>query len=1156
MPSRRLPAGLLLAAALLAGAPASTQDTGAACAVMPAGVTAPAPTELAGSMTSACVATYGTGLSGILVYVFSDASTVRDLMDRAAQQPRMREMAGLGERALQYIPLREGPERDGTLLGTASISFSRGCFFVQASFSDGSEGEARRLLSETDALIQRQPSCGGAEPPAPPPGGGMSLGLACDPTGLNEGGRAACNAAVSNLPAGAEIAYRWTVDGAARSESGPLIELDGLAAGSHTVTVAARDVRSGVEIAPQSATLVRGAPGAPPLGPGTTPGSGPGTTARPPFGSLPVPLVAGGAIAIAIAIGGLIARTRGRPGARPRSPAPQPAAARPPPVAGPETPTPRPRPGLPPELLQPRTRPAAGPEALPPRGDEAHRRQRPPPRLWANLILRPSVLAARMRNASATEIIGDGVDFLFAGFVVEVGPPGEWEVDPATPVEAKWTVHNGTAQFVDQFTGLGSGIGELGQLDPLAQRTDAHNVAVRCAWKDADEELRISVHLRVRVRSVDGAERWPAPLEYTTPDAPIPIVGARPATWIALNTARRLRLGLPPEDSGVATAFADGMDEVYAEPGAELFGQPYAGGLGIAYPESIRPVEPEGGGPRLTVGHYFEVSADTPQMTVDGRQWVDESLLARKRQALVLRGRFRFEDDLLRRLGERGCPVQFRFHPTGEAPGAELSAGDRFDPLLTAHYRACRDRYQTSGLPEPQPVHVKLKPSKLVCERTPVLPHPGLPAPAGDDEGDPAFRTELHLRVRSAGDDPVPGSRIRPGRPSTEAERDVLTSIADWRLLFKYDPPPNAMLLRWEAAYRRRDDLQVEVLDVDEEGRLQFAGEEAGSRVSWYLYDHWNAFFNADERYLLGQCTLMHVSLLADGEQLKCVDFPIGPARKLYLYVDYQEVSFIGHVSAGLIDSRGHEVRVGFYPFLTAEGTASYKVTQTAVGLAGAAVGSKAGSWLVGEAALLLITAIPGIGQAGLALRLIRAARGAAIVAGTTAGLVGGAAVGSFGIGRLRDDGNYLVGQPPHRFDVCRGWDLTAAEYEKVLARMKEWKRRSDTNQLMYDTFGDEVFKGAPFTGNCASFVLDQFAAAGIDLKLPEGAVRRPGNFGSVVERDPRREVNPEPKRSDQYKLPWTYLDREVVRPNGLLGVYEPQAPAPGAPAVPVVIVN
>jgi hypothetical protein len=1094
--------------------------------------------------------------------------------------------------------------------GGTTQTFRVGCFRVRGDWEVAEADFTQAALASLQQRLTGTPCPGEAVTPPPPPGEGMSLGLACDANAVDVSGRVACNAAVSNAPEGAQLVYSWTVDGTGHGETGAELTLENLEVGSHSVSVSARDAATDVTLPQQTVSFTRlgAGPG------GAVGGSGGG-------GGLRIPLVAGAAIAITLALGGLALRTRkpraqpaaGAPGRvqytppqpappkAPRTPAPPPQSwptpgpPKPParggaPRAGPTTAPTRPRPPGPeaaPTRARPpgpeaapaakRRRPTEAPEDAPQRKD----RDRPPPTLSAQLLIRPSVLIERLYNTHTPRVLGDGVDFFFAGFVYQVGSPEEWEVDPAFPVVATWKVEGGTAELVDHCTWLKQPIGEFNLADRYANRTDAHNVAVRTSWHDKKGELKIGVKLDMHVRSIDRTTHWPDPLSYSTPLQAVPVVGANPKASLTANTERRIQRGLPSGEQGNITASADGIEKVYVEPVLELFEQPYAGGLNID-PGAIDPeVSAKTGGPQLLLSHFFDISRDVPKMTVDGKEYDDTSQLSKRQQALVLTCRFRFADRVLRRQGDRGCPVTFAFHPTGDALGLD-GGGDRFDYVLTAHYAACGERYKARGMPQPAPVFVSLVPSKIAIEPDPLadLPHPtattGATAGGGSGDPDAGYRTVVRARVRSSSGDHVPGSKVKPHRPS--GDDDVLAAVNSWELVFRYDPPQKEPLSRWDRAYAGKSEHTMLVHDVDEEGYLLVAPGGGRAVTRDVEYDHWKEFFNPSERYLVGQCSTMRMLLRADKEELEGSHFYVGPPCKIYVYVGWRAASVFGHPFLGLINEHGQEFRVGFYPHLAFTGVIPWEAQGVAVGGVGGVVGAKAGAWFAGEVALFLASFFPGVATARVAVQVVR--WGGTIV-GAAAGFGStGTTVGTTGVGILVDEGTShpksagsTEMDPPTRFDACRGWDISVSEYRQVLSRLKEWKRRSDTEGLLYSVVAGLVRSDkSPFAGNCVTFTVDNCAALGIRVPFSaDASVDRPVNYGEAVARDPRCEDNPMPGYGESFPgHPWDYRKAKRV-PNMLqidqtLGLTQPSAapPAPqpvsgatqgGTPAVPYVIV-
>ena len=1174
--SPRVRAGRAAVSALLLGWAVTCAAQGGtsspACRFLPPGGKL-IPFEPAGSDSSypitTCGSNYGSAAleANIVVNIWRDAARAeRWLQNRMVIfNPPARESSGYGERTLQLTPA------PGTTRWTQAIFFRRGCYAVEGFWDAASEATIRRHLAEVDRAIAAGPACPGAAavPPKTPATGSMSLGLACDPARLQDAGRVACNAAVSNLPAGADIVYRWTVDGALRGgATGRDLLVEGLAVGAHVVTVAARDTRSGTELGPQSASFTRRAPGGPG---GATPIGGSGTDL--------VPIVAGTAIAIAIALAGLAVRRRKPRAASPSAdkaprvqylpptPASEPLsvpavavpAARPLPGAGPEdVPQQAPRPKTvrkPAVAKKPRPRPSGGPEE----GGQPDR-QRSLPTLSVRMIVQPSILTARLYNLQTPQIVGDGVDYCFAGFDVTVGPPGEWQLDdapdPGSAVEPTWAATHGRVTAVDRYPGF-----QISGRD-LAERSPAHNVVVEAGpWHDQDGEILLALTVRARARSRDGAT---AELGPVTVEQRIPILGAKPRSelWIG-------KVGTAADDSeaisgGTIVADANGAERVYVDPAVHLFDLPYAGGLDLRLKE-VPALPRTANHPMLNLVDLFDLEWRVPRVAVDGTDYVDQG---RAQQRLVLRCKFRLDDPLGERGARDGCPVPLQIRLFGNAFGLE-NPTDQFDPMLVDHYAACGKRYAAGGLPEPAPVAVQLRPSEIAFEKLVDLPRADrvMDAATQPESSGDEFVARLRPRLRSASGDPVTYDTLQADRPTIEG----------WTMIMAYEPPTEEPLRRWDAMATKSGDLYAEVHGVDKEGYLLFDGSGGGSPVPYYEYDHWKSFYNADAHYLVGQCCKMRATVRADGKAFHG-EFFVGPPCKLYVYIDFRDdAGPVGHPFLGLIDEQGRELRAGFYPYLTFDAVAPWESAAAAEMTVGGLVGAKAASWIVGEAALALAALIPGVGQAGMAIRVVR---WAAVGAGAFGGAAAGFAAGLTGIGRIYDEGNFRPKEPgssdladPHRFDVCRGSDISRAEYARVLARLKEWKRRSDTDGLIYNLSGKLVKDFGPFTGNCVSFVVDNFATIGATIPYPADAnLERPGDYGRAVASDPRCESNPKPEDGRAFQHPWIYgkairwkaLDRDPtanLRLDDILGVTQPprpseQPPADASRAIPYRIVD
>jgi len=754
------------------------------------------PMEPGGSPSSFPIALCGSSYGGstwtsITVYLWREQRLGEGWMQNRLErfEPKAQESSGFGERTLLTT------QRPGGQI-SHSLFFRRGCYTVEGHWNAATEVLIRGHLATVDRALAAEPPCPGAQvtPRPKPPAGSMSLGLACDAARLQDAGRVACNAAVSNVPAGAEIGYRWTVDGTVRpGATGRDLLLEGLAVGTHVVSVAARETKSGTELAPQTASLTRRTAGG---SSGPTPSGGSGIDL--------IPIVAGSAIAITLALAGLAWRNRRRAAAPNTASrvqhAPKPAAA----------PWPRPRPG-------------GGPESVTDEG-----RRRTPPEVTARLIVQPSIFSERLHNRHTPSIVGDGVDFCFAGFEVTVGPPGQWQLKDAQPT---WTATNGSATLVDLYPGFQIQINGRN----LAERTHQHNVVVKPdRWHDRDGEIRLALKLLVRVSSVDG-ETAEVPLSAL--EERIPIIGANPHTelWIG-------KIGTDSDDSeataaGTVTADANGTDRVYVDPAVHLFDLPFAGGLELRLAEALDRSD--------RVGPEFGI----PGNTVDGTE-------EREQQRVILRCKFRLGEPAAEDTLQIGATVLLQ----GNAFGLD-SRTDPFDRMIADHYAACGKRYAAGGLPEPAPVSVLLRKSVIILEPLANLPHESVDGTSSDE-----YVARVRARVQSTSGQPVTIAAVQSDRPTVDG----------WRMNLEYESPVEEPLRSLDAMCARRGGLHAEVRGIDGEGYLVFAGAGGGTPTSYFEYDHWHTFYDAKVRHLAGSGCTMNVTVQADGQEYSG-EFFVGP---------------------------------------------------------------------------------------------------------------------------------------------------------------------------------------------------------------------------------------------------------------------------------------
>lgn len=954
--------------------------------------------------------------------------------------------------------------------------------------------------------------------------GPLGVGLACDTAALDADGTALCNAQVSGQGPFGRVTYAWTVDGSARAEFGDTLPLGGLAAGTHQVSVRATDEEKQVSSRVESITLTRAGAG------GTTPAE------TPALGVVtgPNPLVAGGAaVAIAAAIGALILRRlRRRAQPEPRGGAPASL-----------------RPGSLPELrVRERPKPTGAPEALAPVSPapvskpavtrpgalpEQRRRDQEPERPQIQLTLRitPSVRTQQKWGTGAVHLWGDGVDLVIVGYEITVLTPG-WKLDSSRPRDYAWDPgrfeHDGVRN--DRIKLIGGAAKKVwaferfGADSPLHAPTTARQWVVQADWlAQGERDLAIAVQLGAWLVNASG-EQAEASAEAL---ASIRVIGANP----------RLTLvgGEQPVD-------ADGSSRTRIEPVLELFDAVYAGGLAVGTIAD-----------RAALEKFFEFEPERFRVSVDNREFVDPDANLR-RQGLALRCKFRLDDSELERV-RAGVELRFSVSVTGVGQG-EAGIRSNFDWMASEHYRLCAQHLSEIATTTPACVH--LRASEIVFEQPPHLPR--LDLESADEEVDAAegnrqYTQTLRAQVRSASGKPIKGSSIRSDR-SSGGGGSVL-AIDTWKLMFFYDPPVRKPLKLWDrasVAMRSSSDERIPsamVADVDEEGWLQFELPGGhGKLASHCVYDHWKEYFNRELHYLSGQCCTLNVSVVADGKERIGTRFFVGPPCKLYFYVDGRDQGIVNHVFIGLADERAKEIRAGFYPFLSVGGLVPYEA-QSVAGMAGGVV--------LGGAAVIQI-----LKQLGLSLIpggfLVKMAYYLTLTTGASAAGFGGVVAGTTGVGRVEDEGALRVPSQTepiaHAYSVCRGWDISHAGYQRVLALMKTWKRESDLLHTWYDV--SAISEGG-FAGNCVSFTRDICSIIGVELPFPTDAIiERPGNFAAALEADPRHETNQVPDSGAEYRHPWDYGANyafQLLEINGALGRSRPPT-TPGSGDILIQLVE
>ncbi|MDH6140552.1 hypothetical protein P3T35_002560 [Kitasatospora sp. GP30] len=796
----------------------------------------------------------------------------------------------------------------GSTGAVPTLLFSRGCYSVytdagQVVNADGTSqalppDTMNQVAAQTDAALQAVPACPtAASAPATPT---LTTQLSCDTSSLQATGHVVCSTKVSGQASDAQLVYDWTLDGKAQTGSTLSdLPLDNVPAGTHEVTVIARDTQNNVSSDPQSTSFTRGA-GA------TAPSSTGGKHTN------YAPVAAGAAAALAVLLGALALlrhrRKRAAPAGPPLEPTGDPLAAHLESAA--------------PADVHPK--PVVAPVVVPPVRGHRRRRRRQEPTAELTVRVSPSVRTRGHYPDDHPHLWGDGVDLVFAEYQVSVSPQ-DWVLDHVVepyghqhPFKARSLLHDVAereapvviAEKHDPAMRHSFADGRTEFLSPAQARPAPPpntQVVISSKWSHEDHRIEVRAELDVVVRNTRTG-RTKELHRVTSKEVKITVLGAAPRLVLRADTDR---------------GHADGLSLIRVAPALHLFGQRagYPGGLEIVeIPGSAD--SPRHG--KLHLDDYFQIEGDP---RIAGHTVLD-------RQGLTLRCRFHLEDAAIKKLGSGprgGYPVTCNVRPTGEGPSQAAVLGD-FAWMAERHYRACHQHIHRVAKDRIEAATIGLRPAVIELHSDVTeLPRP-------DVATDAMFRVQLGGTVRSSHGEPVPGSVIRLDHAKAE----------DWRLLLAFEPPRHPPLSRWDPQARQHEPVAVD--HVDELGRLAFTvppadlppDEDAGTTRPWYEHDHWRWAYDRALRYLHGQCTELAVAVDAGADRARR-DLAVRPPCKLYLYVDLgrpltpeaAELLDDGHwlapdptgrVMVGLVDELGQEIRTGLAPVgvLSDESTAAH----------------------------------------------------------------------------------------------------------------------------------------------------------------------------------------------------------------------------------------
>jgi len=765
--------------------------------------------------------------------------------------------------------------------------------------------------------------------------------------------------------------------------------------------------------------------------------------------------------------------------------------------------------------------PPAKPDSIPEDPTRHDDRPKEPPRIVATLVVSPSVRS--QASGLTASIWGDTADFVYVGYHLDVS--SGWSIVPGSE-QFDFKLDKGTWQRVEQFDWF--------RYYPEAVPTEEHRAIVQAPWCDKPDSLTIKVAVNAVLTDGQGTSQ----LCTSGPDDP-----STQQTIAIVGAGATLQFICDP------TAPADGTTQLRIAPALMLFGEPYAGGLWIVpSSETFRTTAPAS----LNLDTYFEKSYES---------FSGDPQPARRVQGLLLRCKFHLNDDDMKALTDGHCIVGFKAVPSGHGPGEDTITSS-LDSMAAAHYQACGAHVTSQNIADDSNgADFVLQPSIIELTFNGKTDAPKLPDVTV--AADQRYAITVRGQVWSAGrQHVVRGSDIKRDRPSGSG--GVIASVKNWSIDFKFDPPSKGKMAEWDPTAHHSPPGGIksfDVADVNEDGWLTWLpGDATAGDETALSYDHWALYYNratSNDFYLAGQCSYLIVELDADGGSFGRVQTFIGPPCKLYAYADMGGI--IGHVSIGIIDEAGRELRVGFFPsisFMGMDRQTGAAIGTPVGGVVGAGAGALAGD-VIGNLVGAGAVAAAEFFSEGLATPVSATIFGAAkaatrilfITAGTGGGALAGASVGASGVGMLHDDGSQA-----HEFTVCRGWDITRTDYENIRAVFADYKRKSDQHELFWLITG-KLGAGDPnlksYVGNCTTMGEDVFAVLGITV-VTVTDLTRPTAVGDSLAKLSRLEPNPNYANTMLFEHPWIYATKvpdPIVNIN-TLGSW-PAPSVAGAPAPP-----
>jgi hypothetical protein len=846
------------------------------CSLLPPGALNPDVTPgLPGepfNLVATCGANYASPDWFVLINLYPDPAQTQaafnDLKDRNNSLTPLGQMGE--EDFVLNLPSPSSPDYALYLL-----AFRRGCYIFEGKNGDFTQGFAplppelpgaiQAVAAQVDQNLKGQPPCPGANLPPQPPGG-LGVSLVCNTLRLASDKAVTCAANPANARPDAQLVFNWSYDGQTQTDvTGDTLDLSGVTGGTHRVSVVARDTQNNLTSPPAQTT----------------------------FGGFSLgPLVGGGGV---IGIGGaiiiliLLGRARRRPARQAASvPATGPRNA---PVRPPQAPASGVKPSAPPiytpdgpvlpQAIPPgiqTAKSAARPPTLPeplvnaspspvmptilpepvmdPPGQDLQPLATPAPvkpakkaskpkqdrskdQAWikVNLIVSPSV-RTRDQHPEGGLIWGDGVDFVFAGYSLQVAPG--------------WSIV-GTETF--QFEAPGNNITPVGNVvgfntltlpDNYAFATPERKVIVQSAWTNQTAVASLNITVKVHASLIKDTQDQTAEGEdsdSTTP--PLTIIGANPQLdlWVDFDTC-----------------FANGSFLTTVYPILSVFDTGYTGGSAIELESVTRPATIPETGDTLKLDKYFAYKVMNAQ----------DAHPERLPQSLQLRCKFHLEDEAIQTPWKYGYPISLNVRVTGFGPGLD-GLEPAFNWIVADHYKACKQHF---GVLQPTTDYprIKLIPSKVI----PTRPDPSR-LPHG--EADNRFVSQLTAIVRAnLGDgDPVPGSDVTRDRASAPMDET-------FAFRFYYDPPTEEWRKRIDPGLDQDHRRLIQASGVDEQGHLMFGS------LPYLDYDHQKYFEkpikdHPEKKYLFAQTCDVQVELLWQrGERL---DIPAGPAFAVKEEISY-----------------------------------------------------------------------------------------------------------------------------------------------------------------------------------------------------------------------------------------------------------------------------